>query len=216
MNRILTSKWTKVVVFLLSLVPVVDISLRVAGAELAEPVKFIEHQTGDWTLIFLVITLAITPLRKILHLPLLVRFRRMFGLFAFFYVSLHFTTWILLDHWQEWNWNAIWADLLKRPFIAIGFSGFVLLIPLAITSTAGWIRRMGGKRWRLLHRAVYITAALGVIHYYWLVKSDMRAPLAYGAAFAVLFLWRIGDWLLERRRAAERVRSKASISTESA
>jgi sulfoxide reductase heme-binding subunit YedZ len=217
LNRILTSKWTKLVVFLLSLVPVADISLRVASAELAEPVKFIEHQTGDWTLIFLVITLAITPLRKILRMPLLVRFRRMFGLFAFFYVSLHFTTWILLDHWQQWSWNAIWADLLKRPFITIGLTGFVLLIPLAITSTAGWIRRLGGKRWRLLHRAVYITAVLGVIHYYWLVKSDKRAPLAYGSAFAVLLLWRAAAWYLERRRAAaERVRSKASVSTESA
>jgi sulfoxide reductase heme-binding subunit YedZ len=217
LNRILTSKWTKLVVFLLSLVPVADISLRVASAELAEPVKFIEHQTGDWTLIFLVITLAITPLRKILRMPLLVRFRRMFGLFAFLYVSLHLTTWILLDHWQAWNWNAIWADLLKRPFIAIGFTGFVLLVPLAITSTAGWIRRLGGKRWRMLHRALYITAVLSVIHYYWLVKSDKRAPLAYGAAFAVLLFWRIGDWFFERRRAAaERVRGKASVSTESA
>jgi methionine sulfoxide reductase heme-binding subunit len=225
LNRILTSKWTKVVVFVLCLGPLADLVWRGFNAYhglpydlSANPVKFIEHFTGDWTLNFLVITLAITPLRKILHMPLLIRFRRMFGLFAFSYVSLHFSTWIVLDHWQQWQWNAIWADLLKRPFIVIGFSGFVLLIPLAITSTAGWIRRLGGRKWRLLHRAVYATACLGVIHYYWLVKSDKRAPLAYGAGFAVLFLWRIGDWLLERRRraAAESIRGKSSATAESA
>lgn len=227
MNSILTSKWTKVVVFVLCLLPLADLGLRVLAAASpgalgdwfsnglsANPIKFIEHFTGDWTLRFLVITLAVTPLRKILHLPLLIRFRRMFGLFAFFYVSLHFATWLVLDHWQEWSWASIWADLLKRPFIAIGFAGFLLLIPLAITSTAGWIRRLGGKRWRMLHRAIYVTAVLGVIHFYWLVKSDKREPLAYGAIFAVLFLWRIGAWLVERRAAAARVR-KPSVSAES-
>lgn len=231
MNRILTSKWTKTVVFLLCLLPALDIALKIAANYdpnlvwngfnydlSADPVKFIEHFTGSWTLRFLVVTLAVTPLRKLLHLPLLVRFRRMFGLFAFFYVCLHFCTWIVLDHWHRWHWNAIWADLLKRPFIAVGFAGFVLLIPLAITSTAGWIRRLGGKNWRMLHRAIYATACLGVIHYYWLLKSDKRDPIAYGAAFAVLFLWRIGDWLLQRRRraAAENVRGKRSITAESA
>ncbi|MGH9715117.1 MAG: sulfite oxidase heme-binding subunit YedZ [Candidatus Acidiferrales bacterium] len=229
MKRFLTSKWTKIVAFLLCLVPAADIALRIAGNEdpalvlpwfsyylSANPIKYIEHFTGDWTLRFLVITLAIAPLRKILHLPQLIRFRRMFGLFAFFYVSLHFTTWIVLDHWQQWSWNAIWADLLKRPFIVVGFTGFLLLIPLAVTSTAGWIRRLGGKRWRILHRAIYITAVLGVIHYYWLVKSDKRAPLAYGAIFGVLFLWRFGVWLLERRRAAAAAVRKRSVSAESA
>lgn len=231
MNRILTNKWTKVAVFLLCLIPALEIALKIAGNEnpalvwpwfnydlSANPVKFIEHFTGSWTLRFLVITLAITPLRRILHMPQLIRFRRMFGLFAFFYVSLHFSTWIVLDHWQQWNWNSIWADLLKRPFIVIGFAGFLLLVPLAVTSTAGWIRRLGGKRWRMLHRAIYITAVLGVIHYYWLVKSDKRAPLAYGAGFAVLFLWRIGDWYLQRRRhaAAENLRAKRPVSAESA
>ncbi len=230
-TKLLTSKWTKVVVFLLCLLPALDIALKIARNEdpalmwswfnydlTANPVKHIEHFTGSWTLRFLVITLAITPLRKILHLPQLIRFRRMLGLFAFFYVSLHFSTWIVLDHWQQWSWNAIWADLLKRPFIAIGFAGFVLLIPLAITSTAGWIRRLGGKNWRMLHRAVYATACLGVIHYYWLVKSDKRDPLAYGAIFALLFLWRIGDWLLDRRRRATSAdaRSKPPVTAESA
>ncbi len=231
MIRLLTSKWTKVVVFLLCLFPAADIALKIAGNEepslmwswfnydlSANPVKYIEHFTGSWTLGFLAITLAITPLRRVLHLPQLIRFRRMVGLYAFFYVCLHFSTWIVLDHWQQWSWNAIWADLLKRPFIVIGFAGFLLLIPLAVTSTAGWIRRLGGKNWRMLHRAIYATACLGVIHYYWLVKSDHRAPLAYGAIFALLFLWRIGDWLLERRRrgAAAEARSKPHVTAESA
>lgn len=229
MNRILTSKWTKAAVFLLCVLPAADIALKIAGNLnpalvlpgfsyylSANPVKYIEHFTGSWTLRFLVITLAITPLRKILRVPPLIRFRRMFGLFAFFYVCLHFSTWIVLDHWQQWSWNAIWADLLKRPFIAIGFAGFVLLIPLAVTSTAGWIRRLGGKNWRMLHRAIYATAVLGVIHYYWLLKSDKRAPLAYGAGFALLFLWRIGVWILDRRRAAAHLRGKTSVTVESA
>jgi sulfoxide reductase heme-binding subunit YedZ len=217
LNRVLTSKWTKVAVFLLCLGPVADLVWRGFQYDLtANPVKFIEHRTGDWVLRFLVITLAITPLRKILRQPQLIRFRRMFGLFAFFYVCLHFTTWIVLDHWQRWDWNAIWADLLKRPFIAVGFAGFLLLIPLAVTSTAGWIRRLGGKRWRMLHRAIYATAVLGVIHFYWLVKSDKREPLAYGAIFTVLFLWRIGMWLVERRRRAAGSLRKPSVSAESA
>jgi sulfoxide reductase heme-binding subunit YedZ len=229
LNRFFTSKWTKVVVFVLCLFPLADLGLRIFAAASpgalgswfsnglsANPVKFIEHFTGDWTLRFLVITLAITPLRKILRQPQLIRFRRMFGLFTFFYVSLHFSTWIVLDHWQQWSWASIWADLLKRPFIAIGFAAFLLLIPLAITSTAGWIRRLGGKRWRMLHRAIYIAAVLGVIHFYWLVKSDKREPLAYGAIFAALFLWRIGIWVVERRRAAASGVRKPSVSAESA
>lgn len=229
MNRILLSKWIKVAVFLLCLVPLVDLGLRIFAAAdpgalggffgssfIANPVKHIEHFTGSWTLRFLVITLAVTPLRKILRLSNLIRFRRTLGLYAFFYLCLHFATWIVLDHWQQWSWNSIWADLLKRPFIAIGFAGFLLLVPLAITSTAGWIRRLGGKNWRMLHRGVYVAAVLGVIHFYWLVKSDKREPLAYGAIFVVLFLWRIGSWLMERRRRAAEALRKPSVSTESA
>lgn len=229
MNRVLTSKWTKVVVFIVCLLPLADLGLRIFAAAIpgalgswfsnglsANPVKSIEHFTGGWTLRFLVITLAITPLRKILRQPNLIRFRRMFGLYAFFYLCLHFTTWIVLDHWQEWSWASIWADLLKRPFIAVGFAGFLLLIPLAITSTAGWIRRLGGKRWRMLHRAIYVAAVLGVIHFYWLVKSDKREPLVYGAIFGVLFLWRIWAWLVDRRRAAAAGVRKPSVTAESA
>ena len=160
------------------------------------PVQFVKHRTGDWILRFLGITLAITPLRKILHLPQLIRFRRMIGLFAFFYVCLHFSTWLGLDHF--FDWNQILDDIGKRPFITVGFTGFVLLIPLAITSTAGWIRRLGGKRWQMLHRLIYVSAVLGVIHYYWLVKSDVRKPLEYAFIVALLLGWRIWSWLANR------------------
>lgn len=198
-NGVLTSKWTKVVVFLLCLVPLGVLVWQGFHDDLtADPITYLTHRTGDWTLRFLVITLAITPLRKLLRLPQLIRFRRMFGLFAFFYVCLHFSIWIGLDHF--FNWPEMWKDVLKRRFITVGFAGFVLLIPLALTSTAGWIRRLGGKRWQLLHRLVYVTAVLGVIHYYWLVKSDVRKPLFYGFLVAVLLAWRVGSWLIDKRR----------------
>jgi methionine sulfoxide reductase heme-binding subunit len=182
----------------------------------ADPIAFITHTTGDWTLRFVVITLAITPLRKLLHLPQLIRFRRMLGLFAFFYVCLHFTTWIWLDH--SFAWSELWKDVLKRPFITIGFTGFVLLIPLAITSTAGWIRRLGGKRWQMLHRLIYVIAVLGVIHYYWLVKSNVRKPLFYGALVAILLAWRLATWLIGRRGrpGAGSVRREAPVTAETA
>jgi methionine sulfoxide reductase heme-binding subunit len=207
-NKILTSKWTKVVVFLLCLIPFGDLLWRTAHALLqgmafdayltADPIKFITHRTGDWTLRFIIITLAITPVRKTLKIPPLIRFRRMLGLFAFFYVCLHFCTWMVLD--KFFDWSDMWADIHKRPFITLGFIGFVLLIPLAITSTAGWIRRLGGKRWQMLHRLVYVTAILGVIHYYWSVKSDHREPIVYAAILAVLLLWRCADWVMGRRK----------------
>jgi methionine sulfoxide reductase heme-binding subunit len=217
LNSILTSKWTKVVVFLTCLVPAAWLVWRGFHNDLtADPIAFITHTTGDWTLRFLVITLAITPLRKLLHLPQLIRFRRMLGLFAFFYVCLHFTTWIWLDH--SFAWQELWKDVLKRPFITIGFTGFVLLIPLAITSTAGWIRRMGGKRWQMLHRLIYVIAVLGVIHYYWLVKSDVRKPLFYGALVAILLAWRLITWLIGRRghHATGSVRREEPATAESA
>ncbi|HEV2489402.1 MAG TPA: protein-methionine-sulfoxide reductase heme-binding subunit MsrQ [Candidatus Acidoferrales bacterium] len=213
MNSILTSKWTKVVVFLLCLIPLDVLIWRVFQSDLtANPIEFVEHWFGDWTIRFLLITLSITPLRKLLRLPLLIRFRRMLGLFAFFYACLHFSAWIGLDRF--FNLQDMWADVLKRRFITVGFAGFVLLIPLAITSTAGWIRRLGGKRWRILHRAIYLTATLGVIHYYWLVKSDVRKPLQYAAILAVLLLWRLGFWLYGRtKRAAARPAARPEPTT---
>jgi len=196
-NRILTSKWTKVGVFSLSLVPLVLVAIRAYHQNLtANPVEFLQHFTGDWTLRFLIFSLAITPLRKVLNLPELIRFRRMLGLFAFFYVCLHFITYIWFD--QGFDLMGMWHDVQKRRFITVGFLGFVLLIPLALTSTKGWIRRLGGKRWQTLHRLVYVAASCGVIHYYWLVKSDVRKPVFYGVLVAILLLWRLGVWFRKR------------------
>src|SRR5258707_482633 len=201
LRKFLASKWAKIIVFAVSLVPVIRIAWRAYRGDLtANPVEFLQHQTGDWTLRFLIFTLCVTPFRKLLDLPELIRFRRMLGLFAFFYVSLHFLTYLGPD--QSFDLSGMWKDVAKRPFITVGFLGFVLLIPLAITSTAGWIRRLGGKRWQQLHRALYVTAVCGVIHYYWLVKSDVRKPLFYGALVGILLLWRLGDWFFKRRSQA--------------
>jgi methionine sulfoxide reductase heme-binding subunit len=201
MHAILTNKWTKVLVFLLCLVPFGGLVWRGFHNGLgANPVEFIQLTTGRWTLRFLVFTLSITPFRKLLNLPDLIRFRRMLGLFAFSYLCIHFLTYLVLD--QSLDPGAIWKDVAKRPFITVGFLGFLLLLPLAITSTAGWIRRLGGKRWQRLHRAIYFAAVCGVIHYYWKVKSDVRMPLFYGALVGILLLWRLGDWFFKRRSAA--------------
>src|ERR1700730_31063 len=201
LRKLLGNKWTKVVVFMACLGPVGVFAVRAFSQNLtANPVEYIQHLTGDWTLRFLIFTLTITPLRKLLKLPELIRFRRMLGLFAFFYVCLHFLTYIGPD--QSFDLAAMWKDVEKRRYITVGFLAFVLLIPLAITSTAGWIRRLGGKRWQALHRAIYLSAICGVVHYYWLVKSDVRKPLFYGALVAVLLIWRWGNWLQKRGKAA--------------
>ncbi len=217
MKSILASKWTKIPVFLLCLLPVTRLAWRALHENLgANPIEFITHETGDWTLIFLVLTLGITPARKLLRQPQLIRFRRMLGLFAFFYVSLHFSTWIGLD--KFFDFPEMIKDVRKRPFITAGFTGFVLLIPLAVTSTAGWIRRLGGKRWQMLHRLIYVSAFAGVVHYYWLVKSDIRKPVRYGAIVILLLAYRAGVWLYAKRsRAAGRtLATEAVTNTESA
>jgi methionine sulfoxide reductase heme-binding subunit len=200
-RSLLISKWTKVAVFAICLIPFCDLVWRSIKNNLgANPVEYLQHATGDWTLRFLVFTLCITPFRKLFHLPDLIRFRRMLGLFAFCYFSLHFLTYLGPD--QSFDFSGMLKDVAKRPFITVGFLGFVLLIPLAITSTTGWIRRLGGKRWQMLHRAIYVSAVAGVIHYYWLVKSDVRKPVFYGALVGILLLWRLGDWFFKRRNQA--------------
>ena len=159
----------------------------------------ITHSTGDWILIFLLITLAITPARKLTGQLWLIRYRRMFGLFAFFYATLHFLTYIWLD--KFFDIHEMLTDIAKRRFITVGFTGFVLLIPLALTSTKGWIRRLGGKRWQALHRLIYFSAIAGVIHYLWLVKADIRKPLQYAFVLGVLLTYRIVVWTLPKIRA---------------
>jgi sulfoxide reductase heme-binding subunit YedZ len=201
-NSILTSKWTKVFVFLLCLAPVGFIAWNVTQdpTSAANPALFLEHATGDWTIRFVIFTLAITPLRKLLHLPQLIRFRRMIGLYAFFYLCLHFSTWVVIDHF--FAWSEMWADVLKRRFNTVGFTAFVLMIPLAITSTAGWIRRLGGRRWQQLHRLIYVIAILGVIHSAWLVQSDEHKPIFYGTLVALLLGYRLVVSIINRSKRA--------------
>jgi len=154
-----------------------------------DPVAAITHATGDWALRILLVCLALTPLRRLLGQAWPIRFRRLAGLYAFFYASLHLATYLVLDLGQYWA--QILEDIVKRPYITVGFAAWLLLVPLALTSTRGWMRRLG-RRWGQLHRLVYVVAALAVLHFLWLVKSDLREPLVYAAVLAVLLglrLW---------------------------
>jgi sulfoxide reductase heme-binding subunit YedZ len=188
----------KPLVFLACLVPALHLAagaLGIAGVSLgADPVKLILHTTGTWVLRLLAATLLMTPLRNLTGSLAWLRFRRMLGLYVFFYVLLHFSTYVFLD--QDGKLSAIWKDIVKHPYVMIGFLGLLLLIPLAVTSTAKAQRRLG-RGWARLHRLIYVIAALGVWHYWWLVKKDIRPPLAYAAVFAVLIGYR---WVQRRRR----------------
>ena len=196
MNRL---RLTKILIFLGGLIPLARLVWKGLHQGLgANPIEVITHSTGDWTLILVLTTLSITPLRRITRQYWLIGLRRMIGLFAFFYGVLHFLTYIWLD--KFFNVHEMIKDVAKRPFITVGFSAFVLLIPLAITSTKGWIRRLGGKNWQRLHRLIYGTALLGVIHYLWLVKADKHKPLEYGFMLALLLLYRVVYWVVEMRR----------------
>jgi sulfoxide reductase heme-binding subunit YedZ len=200
MKKVLSNRWTKVVLFVLCLVPLAWLGWRAYQQNLtANPIEFITHFTGDWTIRFLLITLGVTPLRKLFNLPQLARFRRMFGLFAFFYGCLHLMTWLGLD--KFFDLSEMWKDVVKRRFITAGMTAFLLMLPLAITSTAGWVRRLGFVRWQRLHRLIYFSALAGVIHYYWLVKSDIRLPVMYGAIWAILMCYRLVVWTRAPRKA---------------
>jgi sulfoxide reductase heme-binding subunit YedZ len=164
----------------------------------ANPIESITRQLGTWTLNFLLITLAATPLRHLTGWHWLIRLRRMLGLYAFFYATLHFMTYLWLD--QFFDWAAIAKDIAKRPFITAGFTAFVLLIPLAATSNAAMLKRLGGRRWTQLHRSVYAIAILGVIHYWWLVKKDITLPLLYAVILAALLGFRAHRLSRERQR----------------
>jgi sulfoxide reductase heme-binding subunit YedZ len=164
----------------------------------ANPIDVITRSTGKWTLTFLLITLSVTPLRKLSGLTWMIRFRRMLGLFAFSYGCLHLTTYVWLD--KFFNVHEMLHDIAKRRFITAGLTAWTLMLPLALTSTAGWIRRLGGKRWQKLHRLIYFSAAAGVVHFIWLVKADLRRPLTYGSVLAVLLAYRLVSWLVARAR----------------
>ena len=182
------SRWQKPTLFLLCTLPFWVLVYNGATDNLtANPIKEITHFTGEWALHFLLITLSITPLRKLTRNNALIRFRRMLGLFAFFYACLHFCTYLVLD--QFFDWNEIVLDVAKRPYITVGFSAFVLLIPLAVTSTNRMAQRLG-HNWRRLHRLVYPVAVLVIFHYLWLVKADILPPLIYGLILCLLFALR--------------------------
>jgi sulfoxide reductase heme-binding subunit YedZ len=182
----------KSILFVLALLPFARLALFTATDRLgANPIEFITRNTGDWTLYFLCITLAVTPLRRITKWIWLVKLRRMFGLFAFFYVSLHFTTFLWFDHF--FDLAEMWKDVLKRPFITVGFTAFVLLIPLAATSTNRMIRTIGAKRWQMLHRLIYIIAPLGVLHFWWMKagKNLLAEPIMFTVIVTALLLSRL-------------------------
>jgi methionine sulfoxide reductase heme-binding subunit len=195
----------KVVLFAVSLLPFTRLVLFAFADRLgANPIEFITRNTGDWTLYFLCLTLSVTPLRKLTGMHWLIRLRRMLGLFAFFYASLHFTTFLWFDHF--FDIDEMLKDVVKRPFITVGFTAFVLLIPLAVTSTNGMVKRLGGKRWQWLHRLVYLIASLGILHFWWMKagKNDFAQPILFGSIVALLLLvrlyWNVVQPRLQRRR----------------
>jgi len=204
----------KPLVFVAGLAPLVWLACGAFGwfgASLgADPVKKLEHECGKTALNFLLITLAVTPVRNLLGLPQLLRLRRMLGLFAFFYAVTHFTVYLVLD--LELNWSMLGADIVKRPYITIGFTALVLLVPLAATSTNGMMRRLG-RRWTSLHRLVYVIAILGVWHFYWQVKRDVREPLLYAGILALLLLYRVVR--ARAARSATRVPGSARVELTS-
>lgn len=209
----LPDRWLRFVakplVFVLCLVPFLILAYGTAIGDLgANPLERVTDVTGEWGLRFLLFSLAVTPLRQLTGMTQLLRFRRMLGLFAFFYVSLHFLTWLGLD--QQFSWNNIVADIAKRPYVTVGFLAWLLLVPLAVTSTKGMMRRLG-RRWKSLHKLIYLIAPLGVLHYVWLVKADVLEPAIYGGILAVLLAIR-----LRRQRASTTSRVSAALKQNSA
>lgn len=183
----------KITVFLVCLIPLGRlIWLGLFNQLSTNPIEFITHSTGSWTLNFLLITLSITPLRQLSGWSWLIKLRRMVGLYAFFYACVHFMTYIWLD--QFFSLSDILRDVLKRPFITVGFTAFILLIPLAITSTNAMLKTLGGKRWQKLHRLIYLIAIFGVLHFWWLVKKDITEPLIYAVILASLLGYRVWMW----------------------
>jgi sulfoxide reductase heme-binding subunit YedZ len=194
----------KAVAFVLSLLPFFKLVWLTASGQLVEPLQYITRATGDWTLYFLCITLAVTPLRRLSKWNWLLKLRRMVGLYAFFYGLLHFTTFLWFDHF--FDVQEMLKDVLKRPFITVGFIAFVLLIPLAVTSTNGMVRRLGGKRWQWLHRLVYVIAPLGILHYWWMkaAKHDFSQPILFGLIVLALLAVRV-YWARSKAAAARPV-----------
>lgn len=193
----------KPLVFLSCLIPFGLLLQGVLEADLgANPLERVTDVTGQWGLRFLLLTMAVTPLRRLTGWRCLLRFRRMLGLFAFFYLTLHFLTWVWLD--QELSWGNVLADIVKRPYVTVGFTAWLLLLPLAATSTRGMMRRLG-RNWQRLHRAVYAIGVLGVLHYIWLVKADLLEPLIYAGLLVLLLLVRWRPQLIGRSLWSDRL-----------
>jgi sulfoxide reductase heme-binding subunit YedZ len=191
----------KAAVFVLALVPLLRMVYLTLTGQLVEPLEFITRSTGDWTLYFLCITLAVTPLRRLTKWNWLVKLRRMLGLYMFFYAFLHFMTFLWFDHF--FDVREMWKDVLKRPFITVGFIAFVLLIPLAVTSTNAMVKRLGGKRWQWLHRLIYVIAPMAILHFWWMKagKHNFSEPIIYGTILGVLLLMRV-YWARTKAKAA--------------
>ncbi|MGE5648967.1 MAG: sulfite oxidase heme-binding subunit YedZ [Bacillota bacterium] len=197
----------KAALFCAALLPAARLFLFAVTDRLgANPIEFITRSTGDWTLYFLCFSLLVTPLRRLSKWNWLIKLRRMLGLFAFFYACLHFTTFLWFDHF--FDIDEMTRDVIKRPFITVGFSAFLLLIPLAVTSTNGMVRRLGGRRWQWLHRAIYVIAPLGILHFWWMKagKHDFAQPILFGTIVAILLLART-YWNLTRAHVQKRAAS---------
>ncbi|MCA1908703.1 MAG: sulfoxide reductase heme-binding subunit YedZ [Magnetospirillum sp.] len=193
-------RWLKPLVFAASLLPLVWLGWQAAYGSLGvNPVETLNRTLGDWALRFLLLAVAVTPLRQWTGWAPLARLRRMMGLFAFFYVSLHLASYVGVDLF--FDWAALWKDVVKRTYITLGMGCFLLLLPLALTSTDGMIRRLGGKAWRKLHRLVFPAAILGVAHFWMMVKADLREPVVYALVLAVLLGWRLRAFLRAPQRA---------------
>jgi sulfoxide reductase heme-binding subunit YedZ len=223
-----TVRWVlKPVVFLCALGPFALLLRGLLTANLgADPLAELTNETGVWALRFLAAALAVTPVRRLTHWQNVIKFRRMLGLFAFFYGLLHLLVFIVFDRlaslglpsiflWQTFRdlGVSIAGEILKRPYITVGFTAWVILLALACTSTTGMIRRLGGRRWQALHRLVYVAAVAGVIHYWWLVKADIRHPQAYAATFGILLGFRVWLWARSRRPASVRAAPRRASAT---
>jgi sulfoxide reductase heme-binding subunit YedZ len=206
----LVRRVVKPVVFFACLAPFLWLAYNTYAGDLgANPIETITNHTGIWTLRLLVATIAITPLRWITRWNPIITLRRMIGLFAFFYGAIHFSIYFVLD--RSLMFDGLFEDIALRPYITVGFTAFTLMIPLALTSTRGWIRRLGGQRWNLLHRLVYVSATLGVLHYWWKVKLDVTNPMIYTAIVGVLLGARLVK-ALNRREARHRAARASALS----
>ena len=198
-------RWLKSLLFIICLIPIASLVYGVLTASIAgDPVETMTEVTGQWGLRFLLLTLSVTPLRKLLKITDLIKFRRMLGLFAFFYAFCHLNVYIIFD--QFFDWPEIWRDTVEKKFVFAGMLAVILMVPLAITSTNGWIKRLGGKRWQRLHQLVYIIAIAAVVHFVWLVKADLTQPLIY----ALILFFLLGFRLVHKyKKRPTMIRSKA-------